>query len=185
MAAAGPRDLDLVGLALEATPSITLDNGRVLEAPLVVGADGARSDVRELAGIGWRETTYGQRAFLTNIELDHPHARVARQRFLATGPIAALPLAEPHAVSIVWSCDDERADELEAADDKAALADLYQHRLNAGGDDVKLVELYVKQAELRSAISDYNGAKAALRSALTLQPERAAVIIRGWEVNCT
>ncbi len=61
---------------------------------------------------------------------------------------------------------------LEDADDKAALAELYQHRLSAGGDDPTLVELYIKQAELRSAISDLSGAKAALRAALALQPER-------------
>ncbi|HJL16177.1 MAG TPA: hypothetical protein RMH99_10995 [Sandaracinaceae bacterium LLY-WYZ-13_1] len=61
---------------------------------------------------------------------------------------------------------------LEAADDKARLADLYQRRLAAGGDTPEMVELYVKQATLRADIADLAGAKAALRSALALSPER-------------
>ena len=61
---------------------------------------------------------------------------------------------------------------LQDSGDHARLADLYQQRLSAGGDTPQLVELYVKQAELRQQISDTEGAKSALRSALALSPER-------------
>jgi 2-octaprenylphenol hydroxylase len=93
----------------------TLEDGRQIAASLVVGADGARSATRKLAGIdtlGWR---YDQRAFVTHVRTEHPHRHTAWQRFQPDGPIAFLPLADGRS-SIVWSTKPDQAKYLEHAD---------------------------------------------------------------------
>ncbi len=72
-------------------------------ASLLVGADGSRSAVRQVAGLttwGW---PYQQQAVVTTIELERPHENVARQWFGEQGILALLPLAETHLCSIVLS----------------------------------------------------------------------------------
>lgn len=83
----------------------------VLHAELVVGADGAASGVRTL--LGWAAATrdYGQRAIVATVSAARPHLRTAYQRFLATGPLALLPLPGDQC-SIVWSATEARAQEL-------------------------------------------------------------------------
>lgn len=87
---------------------------RQISARLVVGADGARSRVRELAGLGTRRTDYGQIAIVAMVRTERPHQRTAWQRFLGDGTLAFLPLADG-ASSIVWSIPTERAQKLLAA----------------------------------------------------------------------
>ncbi len=82
-------------------------------ARLVVGADGARSQVRELLALPMREHDYRQNAIVANIATARPHQHTAWQRFLATGPLAFLPLFDGSS-SIVWSADKALADELMA-----------------------------------------------------------------------
>ena len=106
-----------------------LADGETLVADLLVAADGARSAVREAAGIeldGWR---YPQSALVTHARPERGHEHTAWQRFLANGPLALLPLADGR-VSIVWSTgsaearrlgdatDDELSAELTAASDR-------------------------------------------------------------------
>lgn len=88
------------------------------EADLVVGADGARSFVRNLAGIGTNLWPYEQTAVVTHLEPEVDHGRVARQRFLRDGPLGMLPLADGR-ISVVWSTASRMADEALAADDNA------------------------------------------------------------------
>jgi 2-octaprenylphenol hydroxylase len=85
--------------------------GRRIAARLVVGADGARSRVRELAGLGARSRDYRQHAIVANVEVARPHERTAWQRFLGHGTLAFLPLANGQC-SIVWSVGNERAEAL-------------------------------------------------------------------------
>jgi 2-octaprenylphenol hydroxylase len=80
----------------------------VLEARLVVGADGGESLVRERAGLSVRTRDYHQRAIVATVETGKPHAHTAWQRFLRTGPLALLPLFDGHS-SIVWSLDESLA----------------------------------------------------------------------------
>ncbi len=80
--------------------------GNRLEAKLLVGADGALSKVREKAQFETQMLPYHQQALVANIETELPHASTAWQRFLATGPMAYLPLPSPNQCSIVWSMDD-------------------------------------------------------------------------------
>jgi 2-octaprenylphenol hydroxylase len=82
-------------------------------ARLVVGADGARSQVRELLAMPVREHDYGQGAIVANVATTKPHQHTAWQRFLGTGPLAFLPLFDGTS-SIVWSADNALADELMA-----------------------------------------------------------------------
>jgi 2-octaprenylphenol hydroxylase len=79
-----------------------------LECRLIVGADGARSAVREAIGLTVESAGYGQTAIVANVSTELPHERTAWQRFLRTGTIAFLPLADG-ASSIVWSADDRTA----------------------------------------------------------------------------
>jgi 2-octaprenylphenol hydroxylase len=90
-------------------------DGRDYRAALVVGADGADSAVRTQAGIDARAVDYGQRAVVTHLRAERPHADTAYQRFLDTGPLALLPLADGH-VSLVWSTTPETAEELVRCD---------------------------------------------------------------------
>ncbi len=108
---------------------ITLDNGVELCADLIIAADGARSRVRELADFSTREWDYGQQAIITTVRTERPHEFTAWQRFMHTGPLAFLPLqnnGDAHQCSIVWSADDELAQQLMGLDDEAFCARLTQ-----------------------------------------------------------
>ncbi len=99
---------------LEATRDavrIALGDGREFRAGLVVGADGAESAVRRMAGIDTRGWDYGQRAVVAHLASEVPHGATARQRVLDTGPLALLPLADGRS-SLVWSTLPEVAEEL-------------------------------------------------------------------------
>ncbi|MDX1803461.1 MAG: UbiH/UbiF/VisC/COQ6 family ubiquinone biosynthesis hydroxylase [Alcanivorax sp.] len=89
--------------------------GQVFEADLLVGADGARSLVREAAGITAGPRATGHHALVATITTERPHKACARQVFMDSGPLALLPLfGEGHQCSIVWSGWPTRLDELQA-----------------------------------------------------------------------
>ena len=98
-----------------AAARVVLEDGRVLASRLVVGADGANSRVRELAGIASSASDYAQEALVAHVSSELPHEQTARQRFLAEGPLALLPLADGRS-SIVWSTTPEQAQSLAAVD---------------------------------------------------------------------
>ena len=111
--------------------SVALEDGRLLQTRLLVGADGAGSRVRRLAGIetvGW---DYDQHGLVCTVETELPHAGTAWQRFLSTGPLAFLPLFDGRC-SIVWSTTPEAAARLQALDADAfesELTDAFEARL--------------------------------------------------------
>ncbi len=86
---------------------ITLQDGRVIKSPLVVGADGRDSYTREWAGIGTRGWSYHQRAIVCTAVHSRPHNNVAVEHFRAQGPFAILPMVNgpdgEHRSSIVWT----------------------------------------------------------------------------------
>ncbi|MFZ5533712.1 MAG: UbiH/UbiF/VisC/COQ6 family ubiquinone biosynthesis hydroxylase [Pseudomonadota bacterium] len=82
---------------------LTLADGKIFEASLVVGADGADSAIRALAGIPTFGHGYDQIAIMALIETERPHQHTAWQRFLPDGPLAFLPLADGRC-AVVWSC---------------------------------------------------------------------------------
>ena len=113
---------------------LQMDDGRVLQATLIVAADGANSRIRELAGIATTEWDYEQHALVATVKTAQPHGQTARQRFLPEGPLAFLPLSggDDHYCSIVWSAVPAFAENLMALDDSdfaAQLAAAFEHRL--------------------------------------------------------
>lgn len=103
--------------------SLTLRGGERITTRLVVGADGADSKVRQMAGIRTLQWSYGQQAIVTQVKTSEPHWDTAWQVFLPTGPLAFLPLSD-HDSSIVWSTATARAGYLMALDEDGFLAEL-------------------------------------------------------------
>ena len=111
---------------------VQLEDGQTLCAPVVVGADGARSRVRAWAELETREWDYNHHGLVCTVRTEQPHQSAAWQRFTETGVLALLPLADPHLCSIVWSCPEEQANDLLAMDDSAfcaALSRAFENRL--------------------------------------------------------
>ena len=105
---------EIDALAIERDVAVLQAGGRKLRARLVVGADGAQSRVRELAGVFASRASYGQVALVAMVSTARPHRRSAWQRFLGDGTLAFLPLADGQS-SIVWSLPTARAEQLLAA----------------------------------------------------------------------
>ena len=82
--------------------SVTLGDGSVHTAKLLVAADGARSRLRERAGIALRGWSYGQSAIVTTVAHERDHNGRAEEHFLPGGPFAILPLRDRRS-SIVWT----------------------------------------------------------------------------------
>jgi 2-polyprenylphenol 6-hydroxylase len=82
--------------------AIRLNDGRELRARLLIAADGPRSKTRELLGIDTAGHAYHQDALVAHVRTAKSHRSTAWQRFLATGPLAFLPLPDGRS-SIVWS----------------------------------------------------------------------------------
>ncbi len=118
----------VVALEADATgqPRVVADDGRQWRAGLVVGADGARSRLRDLAGFEVRQWSYGQRAIVATVSLDDSHQHCCWQAFLPTGPLALLPLADAQKCSIVWSLDEQACDRWAESSDGAFVAGLNQ-----------------------------------------------------------
>ena len=87
---------------------LTLSDGRVLSAPLVIAADGARSALRDMVGIGVVGHDYGQTGLVTTISHALPHDGVAYEHFRPAGPFASLPLPGNRS-SLVWTETTEKA----------------------------------------------------------------------------
>ncbi len=98
---------------------LQLDDGTLLQAELLVGADGGQSWVRQQADISVTLNDYQQTAVVTNITTEHAHQHTAWQRFLASGPLAFLPVNENNISSIVWSTRTEEAERLCELDETA------------------------------------------------------------------
>jgi len=102
---------EIDALVIERDAAVLQAGQRRLRARLVVGADGAQSRVRELAGVFAARASYGQVALVAMVSTAKPHQRTAWQRFLGDGTLAFLPLADGQS-SIVWSLPTARAEKL-------------------------------------------------------------------------
>lgn len=96
---------------------------RVVEAKLAIAADGARSTLRQSAGIGASSWDYEQVALVSNVLSQHFHNHVAYERFTPAGPLALLPITEGR-LGVVWTFPPETAKEMAALSDDEFLARL-------------------------------------------------------------
>ena len=92
---------------------VALSGGETLDARLVVGADGANSQVRQMAGIGIHGWSYAQSCLLISVTCDHPAGDATWQHFTPQGPRAFLPLYDNRA-SLVWYDAPARIRQLQA-----------------------------------------------------------------------
>jgi 2-octaprenylphenol hydroxylase len=110
---------------------VTLTDGQTLAANLLVGADGQSSWVRHQAKM--QGDNYGlhtasscqESAIVAILHSEYPHQKTCFQRFLEKGPVALLPLADPHLVSLVWSTSTSEAHRL-----MSISADLFNESLS-------------------------------------------------------
>jgi len=103
--------------------TVTLADGGEIEARLLVGADGARSAIREQAGIATHGWSYGQSGIVTTVEHERPHNGCAEEHFLPAGPFAILPLTGNRS-SIVWTERTRDAERIVALPDDEFHAEL-------------------------------------------------------------
>ncbi|MCM2776021.1 FAD-dependent 2-octaprenylphenol hydroxylase, partial [Escherichia coli] len=109
---------------------LTLKDGRMLTARLVIGADGANSWLRNKADIPLTFWDYQHHALVATIRTEEPHDAVARQVFHGEGILAFLPLSDPHLCSIVWSLSPEEAQRMQQASE-----DEFNRALNIAFDN--------------------------------------------------
>ncbi|GMH45175.1 hypothetical protein BSKO_13132 [Bryopsis sp. KO-2023] len=101
---------------------IKLDKNRAISARLVVGADGAMSRVRSMAGMRTITWDHEQRGVVATVKVDRL-TTTAWQRFLPTGPLALLPVRGGFC-NVVWSTNPRMAADLEDADGEAIVTAL-------------------------------------------------------------
>lgn len=86
--------------------TVSLADGRKLQAPLLIAADGRNSSTREAAGINLARWRYDHQAIVSVLRHQRPHDHVAYEIFYPTGPFALLPMTDNsggHRSAIVWS----------------------------------------------------------------------------------
>jgi len=112
----------------EAGISLQFSGGERLDAALLVAADGARSKLREQAGIGWVGWNYAQSGLVATLSHERPHNGRAVEHFLPAGPFAILPLSDGgrlgHRSSIVWTESSESVPALLSLDETDLLDEI-------------------------------------------------------------
>ncbi|MBU0859899.1 MAG: FAD-dependent monooxygenase, partial [Alphaproteobacteria bacterium] len=114
-----------------------LDDGTIIRAHLIVGADGRQSKVREVAGIEARTQEFGQSAITCLIEHSRPHDYISTEFHRPTGPFTLVPLPGKMS-SVVWVDDSAAADAMIAVS-KRALEQALQDRTRNALGSVKMV----------------------------------------------
>jgi 2-octaprenylphenol hydroxylase len=136
---------------------LELDNGQLLQTPMIVAADGARSWIRDWAGFETREWDYQHHALVCTVEVEREHEHCAWQRFTEDGVLAFLPMAQPNLCSIVWSCPQQRAERLLALDDSAFLQELsrtFEHKLGQVLGCGKRAAIPLRQRHAKTYVKD-------------------------------
>jgi len=104
---------------------VTLDDGRRVEARLLIAADGKNSPLRQEAGIRATRFDYPQTAIVCTVGHARPHNGVAVELFLPSGPFAMLPMTGQRS-NIVWSERSELARDILKLDDAAFFDELHR-----------------------------------------------------------
>lgn len=108
--------------------TVTLDNGEVLTASLLVAAEGRQSPTREEAGFALARWEYHHRAFVSALTHEKPHEGTAWEIFYPAGPFALLPLLDDaegrHRSALVWTVSEKDAAGVAALSKRAFLAEV-------------------------------------------------------------
>jgi 2-octaprenyl-6-methoxyphenol hydroxylase len=112
-------------------------DGQAIAARLLVGADGARSLVREQAGIATHGWDYDQKAIVTTVGHERNHEGRAEEHFLPAGPFAILPLTGKRC-SIVWTESAAEAERIVALPD-AEFHDELEKRFGLQLGDIEVI----------------------------------------------
>jgi len=116
---------------------VVLEDGQILEADVVIAADGRDSALRQMVGIQTTGWEYKQDGLVATISTEKSHQFTAWQRFLPEGPLAFLPLKNGQC-SIVWTLSHQTAQEYVALSDNEFLQHLEQA---SGGVLGKMLEV--------------------------------------------
>jgi len=110
--------------------SATLADGTLLEASLMIAAEGRRSPTRDEAGLGLAKWDYHHRAIIAGLFHEKPHDGTAWEIFYPAGPFALLPLRDDeqgrHRSALVWSVNESDAAGMLALPEAAFLAEVHK-----------------------------------------------------------
>jgi 2-octaprenylphenol hydroxylase len=137
---------------------VTGDAGDVWQAKLLMVADGAKSNTRELLGVSITTWPYDHEALVATVQTAKPHQATAYQVFTPDGPLAFLPLSDSHQCSIVWSQPPDKTKALmalEPEDFNRALTKAFEYKLGA----VKLQSTRISFPLHMRHVQQYSGAK--------------------------
>jgi ubiquinone biosynthesis UbiH/UbiF/VisC/COQ6 family hydroxylase len=159
------------------TECVTLEyDGQTIKTPLVVGADGARSWVRQQSGILWGQRDYGQQGVVATFRTQSAHGGVATQWFDEGEILALLPLADPHLVSMVWSTSQPNPTSAESIREFAQrITERSQHRFGE-----LTLEGEASSAPLRMILTD---SQSALRTVLLGDAAHTVHPLAGYGLN--
>ena len=114
---------------------------QAVSTPLLVVADGAQSQGREMLGIASTVEQYDQVALVTAVTPNQPHNNVALERFTASGPLAIVPQTH-NRLGLTWCLSQQRAEQMMAASDEAFLQELQAAAGDGIGELIKVGKRY-------------------------------------------
>lgn len=120
-----PDEIDQIAYRPEGS-HIRLKSGQAFEARLLIGADGANSQVRKAAGIALDSRQYPMHALVATVGIQGGERDITWQRFTPDGPQSLLPLPGDYA-SLVWYHRPSEVRRLLTLDDDALLDAFRQH----------------------------------------------------------
>lgn len=154
-----------------ATLAIQTETGeKILQAPLVIGADGTESTVRKQLQIKTDIFDYSQSALVTRTSLQRSHKHIAYERFNANGAIAMLPLVNNECATI-WTADNDTINHLMGLSDEAFVETLQQEFGYRLGRLLSIAKRHVYPLRMVRAENAFSGCVLLLgNSAHTLSP---------------